>query len=160
MTLRKSARIDGEPVEDVVREAVFSPTRAQRAVKTRFWLQMRENPIVDVDHVTPSIVRQWTSENRVLAWWGEPGFKEWFLNRDEARERIMNLLYQCLDAAEEVLASSDLKAKTNMVKTMLSLCMDQQKRDDDSEAQKLEGMNRQQLEQYIRSLLPSSGDNQ
>jgi uncharacterized protein with HEPN domain len=63
---------------------------------------------------------QVTGASSLKEWWGEAGFKEWFLNREEGREKLEYLFMRALDAAEDILndPNAQASARVNMIKVI------------------------------------------
>jgi hypothetical protein len=63
-------------------------------------------------------------DNRILAWFSIPGFKDFFFNNTEHIERLEYLFDLALQAAEDVLLCEDPKAmsaRVNMVRVIAEL---------------------------------------
>lgn len=105
--------------------ALFSPTKAQRALKARFWTIISNSMTSKNPHaMTQMEIARTVRDNRIMNWWGVTGFKDWFMNNTEHIERLEYLFDLALTAAEEVLLSDDPKtsnAKVNMVKIIAEL---------------------------------------
>lgn len=85
---------------------------------------MNDNPLADRGNITPAIVKQLTGSSKVDGWWKEAGFKEWFTNTDEQRQRLEQLFETALDAAQDILINTDPKAQSarvQMVKIIAEL---------------------------------------
>lgn len=120
---RKRPTVSANKVENALQTAVqdilFIPNPSQRRVKARFWSRYESWNSVPED-ITAAAVAQVTNEPAISRWWATPGFKEWFRNEDETRERLEYLFQVALDAAEEILLdpNAQASAKVNMIKTI------------------------------------------
>lgn len=91
--------------EAIMAEVVFVPNDAQRRCKSAFWA-VYGNDGVMVEEPTLAAVLDVTNETRLPDWWRLPGFQEWFLNREEYRQRMDYLMHLGFDALERVLRYS------------------------------------------------------
>lgn len=126
--MRKSSSNDGTPPVNIISaaasELIFIPTPSQRQVKARLVIKLAENPIIELGSLTLAEAQQLTGSSQLKDWWGRPGFKEWFLDQNEYRQRLEYLFSLALDAAEEILLSTDIKvqgARVAMIKLLAEL---------------------------------------
>ena len=105
--------------------ALFQPTKAQRALKARFWTILSNSMTSKNPHQMSQMeISRTVRDSRILNWWGLAGFQDWFMNNTEHIERLEYLFDLALTAAEDVLLSDDPKtsnAKVNMVKIIAEL---------------------------------------
>ena len=103
--------------------ALFSPTDAMAKVKARFWTKFQPGPLVGVENVSLSVVAQVTKSAALNRWWDDEGFRDWFLNRDEERERIKYLFNKGLDTIEHILDNpeANANAKANLIKMLAEM---------------------------------------
>lgn len=103
----------------------FTPSSDQRKMKARFWAQVENSPFgPNVVNLGPEEIARKTKCSALVNWWKKPGFKDWFLNNNEHRERLEYLFDLALNAAEDILLNTDPKAqaaRVNMVKTISEL---------------------------------------
>lgn len=103
----------------------FKPTGDQRKIKARFWAHVEASPFgPDVSKLGPEEIARKTKCSALSNWWKKPGFKDWFMNNNEHRERLEYLFDIALSAAEDVLLNTDPKAQSarvNMIKTISEL---------------------------------------
>lgn len=141
-------------LSSMTEDLLFLPNPRHRQVKARFWARY-DSLMAPVDKLTASAVIQITEEPVVARWWSLPGFKEWFLNQDEARERLEYLYMLALDTAESVLANPDSNdnAKVQMVKVIAQLAGKEPRgqvyADDD-----IQKMGPEQLRAFIKKVAP------
>lgn len=125
--MRRSSNDNNTPVnvlQAATSELVFIPTPSQRQVKARLITKLVDNPLLDAASLTLSEAEQITNSAQLKDWWGRPGFKEWFLDQNEYRQRLEYLFSLALDAAEEILLSTDPRsqsARVSMVKLLAEL---------------------------------------
>lgn len=124
-TTYKASKAATSVLSEAVRdEVLFTPSKTQRRAKACFWVAWQDNPSVDIELITAQEAVHLSNSPAVNSWWSSPGFKEWFLNRDEHRQRLEYLYDLALDAAEEILLSTDPKtqsARVNVIKAVAEL---------------------------------------
>lgn len=111
-------------LESLACDVLYQPTDRERQLKASFWLKVAENPMLDASHISLDTVRHVLNKEIDSTVWARPGFKEWFCNKDEHRERLEYLFSLALDAAEQILMNQEPKAQSarvNMVKTIAEL---------------------------------------
>lgn len=114
----------GKKLEAVLIEIVFAPDAAQRQAKAAFWVSLREAPLADPDSITLALALDVVRDTRLNKWWRIPGFKEWFANNDEWRQRIEYLTALALDSAEDILLDPNPKsagAKVRLIEVLARL---------------------------------------
>jgi hypothetical protein len=139
--------------EAIEGEIVFVPHPHMRKAKATLIVALQENPITDLESITSTQAIQITGENRLSKWWSIPGFKAWFINKEEYRYRLEYLFDLALDTAEEILVDRDANtnAKVQMIKVLAELSnkMPQKWKHErflDAEIQK---MDKAQLESFL-----------
>lgn len=146
-------------IELVTEELVYKPSPDQRRLKSAFWIRMNDTPLCDPKAITLAIAQKLVPDKRLDRWWSINGFREWFTNTEEYRERTENLAHLALTALEEVLQNQDPKAqgaRVNAAKLILETANKMPHKGikevyiDD----KIGKMNRNQLEEYIRRNTP------
>lgn len=142
---------------------IFSPLPEQRKAKATFWSYFATDidaPLPDEISVEQAV--KFSLDVRVEAWWNSRDFRNWFINRDEFRQRLEYLTHLALDAAEEILGSKTAspQAKVNMAKLVIEAANKMPSRQSgksgNSEGaidEKLAGMDKLQLEDYISKQL-------
>lgn len=142
---------------DLVEDLTFLPSPEQRKVKAAFWTTYSENPTVDVEYVTVEEAKAITGDWRVTRWWAMSGFREWFLNKEEFRQRLEYLANLALDAAEDILMDRNAhpSARTNMAKLVIEAAnrMPNRWAKEKYMDEKIHQMDRAQLEEYIRKAM-------
>lgn len=106
-----------EQLADAADSLLFSPTDAQVKLKVKFWSRYIPGPLSDLDNISMSEVSEVVKDSRIKKLWNQPGFKEWFLNRDENREKLEYLYTLSLKAAERILTDPEIQASA-VVNTM------------------------------------------
>lgn len=133
-------------------EIVWLPTPGQRACKAKFW--KRADYLNIDDKVTLAQAVQVTNNSSLNTWWGIEGFKEWFLNKEEAAERIEYLYMLWMDKAEELLlnpeANHNAIVQIGKIIAQLSGRDNQEKYLDES----IQKMSKHQLQSFINKVAP------
>ncbi len=150
-----------EAFEIVASELTYMPSPEQRKAKSAFWARFNDNPICDPQDISLAIALQFANDERLSRWWSQSGFKEWFRNRDEFRQRVEYLVHQALDSLEYVLVDpkAQASAKVNAAKLLMEVArkMPQKQVAEQYLDEKIGQMSKQQLQEYIRKstkLLP------
>lgn len=131
---------------------LFTPSPRQRQVKARFWVRFIPGPVATLDNLSLSHVMQIAGTKSLKEWWSEPGFVEWFFNREEGREKLEYLFMRALDTAEDILndPGAQASAKVNMIKVIGELAnkfpSKHQERFSDEDINK---MDEKQLKNYL-----------
>jgi len=143
-------------IVDPVDEISFVANRSMQQTKAAFWCGAADTPMIDPTDLTLAAVQHLCKDTRIRRWWSLPGFKEWFSNKEEWRQRVEYLVNRGLDAVEDVL--NDVEAAPSArVKAFEALARLAEKdparvkevRFADSQ---LNGMSREQLTAYIQRL--------
>lgn len=151
-------------IEVLVSDLTYIPNMEQRKVKETFWVRHNENPLCDAQNATQIDVLRVVGDPRLSRWWTQPGFKEWFRNQEEFRERAALLAHMALDAIQSILVNEDAQpgARINAAKLALEVSRKMPKQTEgtflDSTISK---MDKKQLEAYVSSkmrVLPSASE--
>ncbi len=65
----------------------YQPTDEQRAIKAKFWLEFKRNPLTDTDNVSPALVEQLGGVS-VQKWLSDPSFWDWFCVKDQVKVNL------------------------------------------------------------------------
>lgn len=105
----------------LVDKFLFAPTNNMIKIKSKFWSKYNPGPFSSPDNLTMAQALKVTDSPSLERWWSEPGFVEWFTNREEEREKIKYLLNKALDSLESVLddPTTNPNAKVNATKVLL-----------------------------------------
>jgi hypothetical protein len=143
-----------ERVAQVMDDLLFCPSPDQRQVKAAFWAKYQQAPLISMDKVTASFVQKLIPDSRLPRWWSLYGFKEWFLNEDEFKQRLEYLAHLALDRMEAILTDPDANnsAQVNAAKLVFEAASKMPQKWQktlylDDHVQK---MDQAQLEQFIR----------
>lgn len=136
-------------------DLLFLPSPVHRRAKSKFWA--RHDSLLGGPG-TPSAaeVMEITGEPGIKKWWSVPGFKEWFLNKDEARERLEYLYMIALDSAESVLLDPDANAnaKVQMVKVIAQLAGKEPEKTTKYVDEDIQKLTPEKLKEYIKKHAP------
>lgn len=149
-------------IEVLASDLSYLPNASQRTIKEAFWCRWNENPLCDPKDITLSIALQIIGDGRLERWWSQPGFKEWFRNQEEFRERAASLAHLALDTIQSILINEDAQpsARVNAAKLAMEIAAKMPKA---QPAQKflddqISRMDKRQLEDFLTRnlhLLPS-----
>lgn len=133
---------------------LFTPNKAQRAVRARFWTLMSNNMTVNPLQMTNMEIMKTVRDNRVNTWMQIPGFRDWFFNSTEHIERLEYLFDLALTSAEEILLSDDPKtsnAKVQMIRTIAELARKiPSKHTEQFQDEKIGKMSKAELEAFLQ----------
>ncbi len=115
-----ASKLDTEELAKVAEDILFQPSPLMQTMKAQFWARFQPGPVNDTANLTLPTVQQYVSDPRLKKYWSTPGFKEWFTNQDENRERIEYLWMVGLDTAEQILRDSNAQpnAKVQLLKLL------------------------------------------
>lgn len=136
-------------------ELVFNPSASQRKAKAKYYLRS-DGILAKEVNATAQGVSKFIDEPAVIKWWSQPGFREWFFNANEAKERLEYLFMLALDTAEAVLLDdkANANAKVQMIKVLATLSG----RDKDSKEklldEQIQRMTAEQLREFIKTKAP------
>lgn len=147
-----------EILEIAANEMTYLPTPEQRKAKSAFWARFNENPICEPQDISLSIALRFVADGRLSKWWPQDGFKEWFRNRDEFRQRLEYLANLGLDRLEAILADpkANPSAQVNAVKLLMEAArkMPSKTAVEQYLDEKIGQMDKKQLEEFIRARTP------
>lgn len=95
-----------EVLDIIVDELTYLPTPEQRKAKSAFWARFSDNPVCEPEDITSALAIRFSGDGRVNKWWNHEGFRSWFQNRDEFRQRMEYLANLAMDRLEEILTIS------------------------------------------------------
>lgn len=149
-------------IEVISSDLTYLPSAEQRKLKEAFWLRFSADPTCDPSEVTQSIVELYTSDSRVSRWWSQTGFKEWFRNQEEFRERAAILAHLALDTLQSIMINetAQASARVNAAKLVMEIArkMPTKQAVEKYVDEKIAEMDKKQLEAYIAKnihLLPN-----
>lgn len=158
----KAKRVEAV-VEFIANDLTYIPSPEQRRLKQAFWTRFNDNPVCDIPDISKSIVGSIAPDHRLDRWWPQPGFKEWFCNKEEFREEVDSMVFLALDRLKRILISEDPKLASAQVNAA-KLLMDVGRKLPSKTTQeryldeKINQMDARQLEEYIAKsvrLLPN-----
>lgn len=151
-------RTPGQELGKVLEEVVFIPTPAMRRTKAAYLAATEENPLLAGQDPTVASVQQVTGDTRITKWWSTPGFRDWFSNRDEFRQRVEYLANLALDTIEDILLDSEANAsaRNSAAKLMIEAAGKLPKGTEKERYadEQISSMSKKELEQFIRRKAP------
>jgi hypothetical protein len=141
-------------VEYIANDLTYIPSPEQRRLKQAFWARFNDNPICDPQDISKSVVDELAPDYRLGRWWPQPGFKEWFSNKEEFREEVDALVFLALDRMKRILISEDPKmagAQVSAAKLLMDVGrkMPPKVGSEKFLDEKIHQMDKKQLEEYI-----------
>lgn len=146
---------DSKALASLTEDLVFIPNPRHRQVKSKFWARY-DSMNIEPSALSAAAVMDVTGEPAIGRWWSLPGFKAWFLNQDEARERLEYLYMLALDSAEAVLLDPDANgnAKVQMVKIIAQLAGKEPNSKERYADEEIGRMDAEKLKAYIEKTAP------
>jgi hypothetical protein len=141
---------------DTARDVVsFQPTPEQRRARANFWAHFSEGGTLLPSRPDLAIALRFAGDRRIQQWWSLPGFQDWFLNREEFKQRVEALADMALDELESLVSSRTILPSDKLRAIELSLKYASKARTEDTEErladERIGKMTRIQLEEYIRN---------
>lgn len=150
-------------IEVLASDLTYVPNFEQRKTKEAFWLRFNENPTCEAEDIACSLVMRLTGDGRLERWWSQSGFKEWFRNQEEFRERAASLAHMALDTIQSILMDLDAQPSARVTAAKLALEIARKMPTQTAQPKYLDDginkMDKAQLEQYLARnvhLLPPS----
>ncbi len=112
--------IEQKKLEAVLDELLYLPTPAQRRIKAKYWKRAAEATFTDQGPTLPEILRV-VKDKRIPIWWQEEGFKAWFRNEEEFKERMEYIANLALDTVEEILTNPEARESARMAAAKLAI---------------------------------------
>lgn len=140
-------------VEVLANDLTYLPNPEQRRVKAAFWVRFNENPICEPQNLTLMAVLQLVGDGRLERWWTQPGFKEWFRNQDEFRERAALLADEAIDTIRAIMHNELAPPAARLTAAKLAMEISNRIPKKDQESRFLDDaigrMDRKQLESFL-----------
>lgn len=95
-------------------ELIFSPSEEQKRLKSSFWAVVADYATIDVENIKLVDVKQVTGDTRCESWWRQPGFQEWFANKDEYRQQLEYEFSVALATLNDVMTDRDAPANARV----------------------------------------------
>lgn len=136
-------------------EVIFSPSPAQRRAKAKYYTRADGLLSANIEETAMGVSR-FVDEPAIVKWWGQPGFREWFFNSEETKERLEYLFMLALDTAEFVLLDPDANAsaKVQMIKVLAGLSGKDKEVGEKVLDERIQKMNAEQLREFIKAQVP------
>lgn len=141
-------------LENIKQDLVFLPNPAHRRAKSKFWA--RYGDLDTGGEVSLASALQLTREPQLKKWWHLPGFKDWFLNKDEAKERLEYLWFLGMDALESIFLDpeSNHNARVNAFKIIAQLAGKEPSKEEKYADAEIQKMDKKRLKAYIMQHAP------
>lgn len=110
-------------LEQAMDDISFCPSVEQRQTKAAFWAKMGDDPLAhNRDSITAAQARGVTGVAKVTRWWAVPGFREWFVNGEEWKQKLLYVIDVGLDALIDIMADDNPKTAGARVKAFEVAC--------------------------------------
>jgi len=76
----------------------FEPKDDMMLAKSRFWMSIKDNPMLDPENLTISDICRMSGTNSVKSWLSKPEFRGWFFNQNLAKQKIQAAAELAVDA--------------------------------------------------------------
>lgn len=112
--------IEQVKLENIVADLVFVPSAMQRKTKAKYWTRVKTTPFTDGDPTLAEVNRV-VRDQRLAKWWQEPGFIDWFMNKEEFKERMEFIANMALDTLEEIISNPDASGSARIAATKMAI---------------------------------------
>jgi hypothetical protein len=151
-----------DDLDKLTDDLMLDVTPAMQRAKSAFWTIAADTPMVDPSDITLAAIQQICPDTRVKRWWSIPGFREWFCNKHEWRQRVEYLVNRGLDAIEDVLsdpeAAPSARVKAFEVLAKLSNKEPARVKEVRFADSQIEKMSKEQLEAFIEREVAQIGE--
>ncbi len=134
---------------------VFSPTREMQQAKANYWSFFLTGDVSVSPRDTLESAQRYGRDSRIKEWWSKPGFRQWFSNKDEFRQRAEFLANNSLMHLEYILNDEKSKGSEKVAAIKLIMELSGKLKKADSAEQfadaKIAQMGREELEEFIRN---------
>lgn len=139
---------------DKARDLSYTPTEAQRKIKSRFWSYFSDSGTLPPSQIDLATALMYGADRGLSEWWDLPGFSQWFANKDEFRQRLEYLAQRAVDELEKILNDNNPMGGSTKV-SAIKLIMDIANKQPKSTAEKflderIGKMSQQELEDFIK----------
>jgi hypothetical protein len=102
----------------------FRPTEAQKRAKAALMAALSDpmNSLLDPKTISMTLAMRLTGIQTLNTWWHQPGFQNWFLNKEETKQKIKYLTDKALETAVQILDDPDPRtanAKVAILRTLM-----------------------------------------
>lgn len=134
---------------------VFKPSLDQKRAKSNYWSYFMSSEAPEAPEiVSQEIALRYAGDKRLSDWWALEGFQDWFLNRDEFRQRIEFLADISLDELQMLIRDdqTNATAKISAIKMVLEAAGKLSKPVEATGKgnSPIDTMSKQELERYIQ----------
>ena len=145
---------DSNKLAKMIPDLFYQPNNNQQRLKAKFWTRFTPGPFInDFSKLTLEMVMKVTNSPSLKAWWQQPGFKEWFLNKEDEKEKLRYLFDKSLDTLEQILDNpeANVNAKVNAVKLLAEMTgnLSRKGAPEKFADQEIENMSESQLQAYL-----------
>lgn len=136
-------------------DVVFLPSPPQRRAKSKFWVRY-DSLLGAPETLSSSDIANITQEPTITKWWSQPYFKEWFLNKEEEKERLDYLYNLGLDSLEQLFLNPEANhnARVNALKVIALLASKEPSKNEKFSDEDIQRMDKIKLRAYIQKYAP------
>jgi hypothetical protein len=110
-------------LESAIDEISFCASPEQRVCKAGFWAKMGDDAVaLNRETITLAQARAVTGVAKLARWWPVPGFREWFINGEEWKQKLLYVIDVGLDALIDIMADDNPKTAGARVKAFEVAC--------------------------------------
>lgn len=135
----------------------FSPTDAHRRAKSAFWGHFFQSGDLPPAQLDPATAARYSGFGEVVEWWNIAGFKEWFSNGEEFRQRVEYISNLALDTLHTVLQDTSARTGDKLAAAKMALEIaakfPKSAPKDQFADEKIAEMGRKELEEFIANKL-------
>lgn len=136
-------------------QSLYIPTANDKRLKAEFWAKMRETLSLNPEGTQLTLIeasRCVSNSKALVEAWKRPGFKEWFGNGDEARQKLEHLFDIGLDSLEHIFKDTDPKSsgsKVAALKLVAELARKFPKQESEGQKRDFSGMSAAEIQQLL-----------
>lgn len=110
-------------IKEMSKDVIFSPTAMMERIKAKFWTNFVPGPFNDKDNLSAVDVASVVKSAKINEWWSLPGFVDWFMNRQEEKEKLKYLFNKSLSTLERILDNPEVNAnaQVNAIKILAEM---------------------------------------
>ena len=147
-----------EVIEIATSALTYLPTPDQRRAKSAFWAVYETDPSEVSPKVDLATALRLSGDSRISKWWKGDGFRQWFQNKEEFRQRLENMSHLALDRLEILLADERTPAPSAVAAAKLVLEASKKMPSKSADVpilldKKVQDMTKQELEKFLQDRL-------
>lgn len=110
-------------LENALGQVAFCADAEHKVIKAAFWAKMADDPsVMNRESITLAQAVAVTGCSKLRRWWNQPGFREWFVNGEEWKQKLLYIIDVGLDSLLDIFASNDPKTANARVRAFEVAC--------------------------------------